>query len=153
MRLNLSVRIFFIVPTFLLNLQAIALPQTPASDARPGTASISGRVNIGGQPAVGKRVLVADVNTGWGTPDIGSGGTQGRKYFSAVTDADGQYRLTELPAGAYDVSVNLFGAYVPVSQDGQLSRSITLDEGEEARNIDFTLARGGVITGRLTDDN
>jgi len=153
MRLNLSVRIFFIVSTCFLNLQSIVLSQTAASNARPGTASISGRVNIGGQPAVGKRVLVADVNTGWGTPDIGSGGTQGRKYFSAVTGVDGQYRLTGLPAGVYDVSVNLFGAYVPVSQDGQLSRSITLDEGEEARNIDFTLARGGVITGRLTDDD
>jgi hypothetical protein len=153
MRLDLSVRIFFIVPTFLLNLQAVVLSQTPASDARPGTASISGRVNIGGQPAVGIRVLIADVNTGWGTPDIGSGGsgTQGRKYFSAVTDADSQYRLTGLPAGAYEVSVNLLGVYVPVSQDGQLSRAITLDEGEEARSIDFTLARGGVITGRLTD--
>jgi protocatechuate 3,4-dioxygenase beta subunit len=153
MRLNLSVRIFFIVSTCLLNLQVIVLSQTPASDARPGTASISGRVNIGGQPAAGKRVLVADVNTGWGTPDIGSGGggTQGRKYFSVVTDADGQYRLTGLPAGAYQVSLNLLGAYVPVSQDGQRSRSITLNEGEEARNIDFMLTRGGVITGHLTD--
>src|SRR5262245_56976425 len=93
MRINLSVRIFFIVSTCFLNLQAIVLSQTPASDARQGTASISGRVTIGGQPAVGKKVLVADVHTGWGTPDIGSGGggTQGRKYFSAVTDTGGQY--------------------------------------------------------------
>jgi len=151
MRLNLSVRI--IVSTLFLNLQAIVLSQTPAPDANPRTASISGRVTIGGQPAVGKRVLVADVNTGWGTPDIGSGGggTQGRKYFSAVTDADGQYRLSGLPAGDYEVNVNLLEVYVPISQDGQRSRSITLDEREEARDIDFTLTRGGVITGRLTD--
>jgi hypothetical protein len=153
MRLDLSVRIFFIVSTLFLNLQVIVLSQTPASDARPGTGSISGRVTIGGQPAVGKKILVADVHTGWGTPDIGSsgGGTQGRKYFSAVTDAGGQYRLTGLPAGDYEVNANLLEVYVPSLPNGRRSRFITLGDGEEARNIDFTLARGGVITGRLTD--
>jgi hypothetical protein len=152
MRLDLSGRIFFIVSTLFLNLQAIVLSQTLASDARPGTASISGRVTIGGQPAVGKNILVADVHTGWGTPDIGSGGggTQGRKYFSAVTDTGGQYRLTGLPAGDYEVNANLLEAYVPALPNGRRSRSITLSDGEEARDIDFTLARAGVITGRLT---
>lgn len=46
--------------------------------------------------------------------------------------------------------MNLLEAYVPVLPNGRRSRSITLSDGEEARNIDFTLARGGVITGRLT---
>src|SRR5262245_8142028 len=153
MSLDLSARTLFIVSTLFLNLQAVVLSQTPAPDIRPRTASISGRVTIGGQPAVGKKVLVADVKTGWGTPDIGSGGggTQGRKYLSVVTDADGRYRLAGLPSGDYEVNVNLLAAYAPVGQDGRRSRSITLDDGEEARDIDFTLARGGVITGCLTD--
>lgn len=153
MRLALSARTFFIVSTLFFNLQAFAFAQTPAPVVRPRTASISGRVTIGGQPAVGKKVLVMDVNTGWGSPDVssGEGGTQGRTHFIAVTDADGQYRLTGLPRGDYEVNVSLLSAYVPVGREGRRSRSIILDEGEAAKNIDFTLTRGGVITGRLTD--
>ncbi len=153
MRSRLSACAVLIISISFLSLRAVVLSQTHAPDVKPGTASINGRVTIGGQPAVGKKVLVADVHTGSGTPDIGSGGggTQGRKYFSAVTDAGGQYRLAGLPAGDYEVNVNLLEVYVPALPNGRRSRSITLSDGEEARNIDFTLARGGVITGRLTN--
>jgi hypothetical protein len=58
--------------------------------AQDNTAAISGRVTIRGKPAAGKKVLVADLDTSWGTPRVASGsGTQGRKYLAAVTDAEG----------------------------------------------------------------
>jgi carboxypeptidase family protein len=153
MHLNLSARICCIVSALCFSLPAIIFSQTHASDIKSGTASISGRITIGGQPAAGKKVLIADLNTGWGSPSIGSGGggTQGRTYFSTVTDADGKYRVIGLPAGKYEVNVKLLEVYVPADPAGRRSRSITLDEGEEAKGIDFALVRGGVITGRLLD--
>jgi len=93
MRFKLSVRNLFVISTFFLSLRAVVPTQTPRSGAQPRTASIGGRVTIGGQPAVNKKVLVADINTGWGSPDSGSGGggTQGGRCFIVVTDAGGQY--------------------------------------------------------------
>jgi hypothetical protein len=152
MNLSLSVQAFIIISGIFCNLQSLVFAQPAARGANPHSASISGRITIDGQPAAGKKILIADVDTGWGTPGVGTGGgTQGRKYFSAVTDADGRYQLTGLPAGDYEVSVNLLRGYVPVGRQAQRSRSISLAEGKEARDIDFALVRGGVITGRLTD--
>jgi hypothetical protein len=152
MHLSLSVRAFIIITSIYFNLHGVVFSQTATSSDKSQRASISGRVIIGGQPAVGKKVLIADLDTGWGPTTVGSGdGTQGRKYYSVVTDTEGKYWLTGLPAGKYEVSVNLLRGYVPAGQQGLRSTKITLKEAQEARNIDFTLVRGGVINGRLTD--
>jgi hypothetical protein len=141
-----------------LNLQVLALSQTPAPDASPHTASISGRVTIGSQPVVGRKVSITKISPGMIDPlnqDSGPYATgdpsKGGEIFSAVTDDDGRYRVNGLPAGSYEVSVTSLGAYVLVGQSEQRARKFTLKHGEEARDINFALVRGGVITGRLTD--
>src|SRR5262249_23569311 len=59
-----------------------------------------------------------------------------------------------LAEGAYLIRA-LSGAYVKVSKnpsDFSAFKSITLDEGESRDSVDIALVRGGVITGRVTDD-
>jgi Carboxypeptidase regulatory-like domain len=71
---------------------------------------------------------------------------------SARTDYQGNYRLTNVPAGRYTISTV---APTMVAQSdspyGGPGKLITLAEGETVEKVDFTLVGGGVITGRITD--
>jgi Carboxypeptidase regulatory-like domain len=143
---------FFLSIIFILLLSLTVCAQTQTRDSIPGNASISGRVTIGGNPAVNKKVTVAEMKTQGESAGISLEGLDpdGGEAFSALTDADGRYRVTGLPAGNYSVKVEL-AAYVPEKQGSERSRTIALDKDEVAENVDFSLVRGGVLTGRVTD--
>jgi protocatechuate 3,4-dioxygenase beta subunit len=66
-----------------------------------------------------------------------------------VTDQDGNYKITNIAAGSYQV-VPSSPAYV-LTDTNTRARSIIVSEGENVENINFSLLRGGVITGRITD--
>ena len=118
--------------------QARDRAQTPA-----GTASIAGRVVTAdtGRPVKRARVSVA------------GGGRGGR---STTTDDQGRYQVTDLPAGTYTISGSkagfvdgVFGQRRPL----QPGTPVTLADAQTANNIDLRLMRGGVITGRLGDED
>ena len=71
---------------------------------------------------------------------------------SAKTDYQGNYKLTNVPAGRYTISAvaptMVAQSDTPYGGPGKL---VTLAEGETVEKIDFALVRGGVITGRITD--
>jgi protocatechuate 3,4-dioxygenase beta subunit len=72
------------------------------------------------------------------------------------TAADGSWEINALPAGRYTVSVSKPG-FVTV-QYGQRrpfesGTPIPLAAGQSLEQINMTLPRGGVITGRILDDN
>lgn len=77
------------------------------------------------------------------------------RVASATTDADGRYTLTRLPAGAYPIEFRRPG-FVTLQwgqeQAGQPGRLVRIRSGENARRIDAELARGGAITGTVTDE-
>ncbi|HEU0183682.1 MAG TPA: carboxypeptidase-like regulatory domain-containing protein [Blastocatellia bacterium] len=152
MYFKLHARIFFNASA-LFFLYAVALSHPPPTDVKPGASSISGRVTIGGSPAVKKRVAVREIKMNFGASGPFLRGDESRegKLYIAVTDSDGKYRVTGLPAGDYMVSVEILGSYAAVGQSGQRSKQIHLEEEDERSNIDFALVRGGVITGRVTD--
>lgn len=126
-----------------------ARPATPVE----GTASISGRVVAAdsGQPL--RRAIVT---AQFLSATRGPGGiVQGPGASSARTDDDGRYTLARLPAGEYMLAARRAG-YVD-SGFGQTarttpSRRITVADGAAVGPLDFQLLRGGVITGRVTDD-
>src|SRR5262249_466652 len=86
---------------------------------------------------------------------VGPGGLDNRIPFSAKarTDSDGRYLITGLAEGRYVVSAVL-KAFIGADRaaDPTLSRTVTLDEGEPQERVDFALIRGGVITGKVMDD-
>lgn len=126
-------------------LLVLVLSPLGGSAQTPGkapTASISGRITIGGKGVGG--ITVAATTS--------SSPLDNRTVAKTTTDDDGKYQLTGLAAGQFTIMalakafvVGTTGAY---KQPGQ---SITVGEGETIAKIDFALVRGGVITGRITD--
>ncbi|MEP7337178.1 MAG: carboxypeptidase-like regulatory domain-containing protein [Acidobacteriota bacterium] len=130
---------------FVLSLLAIAtLAQTATNKA---TGTIAGRVTVGTQPAPGVDVLLK----AGGNPsptDI----LQSSPSATATTDADGWYRLTGVAPGSYRVV-----AYAPAHVvEGNANpfmpgKPVNVAEGEAVENINFSITRGGVVTGTVTD--
>ena len=126
----------------LFSLTARSAAQTASPVEAKGTGSISGRVTLGDKPVPGIviAVLKGDNNS---APDL---------LARATTDGDGQYRLTGLAAGHMRVTAAA-AAYVVTSESSRSwepGKVITLGDGEAIEGLDFSLARGGVMTGRIT---
>ncbi len=112
-----------------------------------GGGFISGRVtaDAGGAPIPGLIVVAL-----------------GRNDFALSfdrTDSDGRYRIGGLPADSYFVSVNAFlllddNDYVTEfynnTSDIALALDVVVTNGAETPNIDFGLALGGSVRGRVT---
>jgi len=74
---------------------------------------------------------------------------------AAITGSDGRYTFTDLPAGAYTVSATRTGfAAMAYGQGRSLAGTpVTVAAGQHVGNIDFSLAPGGAIAGRILDED
>jgi carboxypeptidase family protein len=134
----------------LLVLGTVATAQVPVRDQPPtpraGTGVIRGRVVRAdtGEPLRRVQVRVDE----WSTGDRGG-------PASTMTDAEGRYELTQLPAGRYQLKATR-GGYVEVAygqrRPFERGRPLELDEGAVLKNIDFALPPGAVVTGRIVDE-
>ena len=116
-------------------------PQTQTQ--APATAGIAGRVRTAdtGRPVKHARVTVS------------AGGRQSR---ATTTDDQGRFRLTELTAGSYTVTASRTGfvdAVYGQRRPLQPGTPVQLADGQEIATIDLRLVRGGVITGRVLDED
>jgi protocatechuate 3,4-dioxygenase beta subunit len=127
---------------FGVGLTILAPPSVAQESKKEPSSSVSGRVTIGDKPVPHAIVLVTRSNQG----------IQRTPPFRATTDEDGVYRVTGVPAGSYTV-LPFTPAYVvaPESSFAQPGKSVSLGEGEEVEDLNFSLARGCVVTGRVTD--
>src|SRR5262245_49134206 len=123
-------------------------PPPPPQQARDvplkqGTGTIRGRVVAEGSNTPMSRVVVR-LNT--------SDSTAGK---SAVTDRNGRYELTELPAGKFTLSAskaNYVGVSYGQTRPRGVGKTIELADGQAMANVNFTMQRTGVITGRILDE-
>jgi protocatechuate 3,4-dioxygenase beta subunit len=132
--------------------QAPGQPQQPARDtsARPATTTatatgkMSGRVLAGdtGRPIKRARVFI-------NAQDLPGG-------RGALTDDNGVFDFTDLPAGRYTVNASKSG-YIQLSfgqrRPLQAGTPIQLLAGQQLKGIDFALPRGGVVSGRVSDES
>jgi hypothetical protein len=82
----------------------------------------------------------------------GEQGPDRREVARAVTDYEGNYSLTGLPAGRFNVVPIAPTMVGPANSSyGGSGRFIILGDGETVEKIDFSLTQAGVITGRVTD--
>ena len=139
MRSSILTLLLFAVMLIALDAQA----QSERKQITEPPGSISGRVTLDGKPAPGVKVSAFK----------DSRHSQGELVTSAKTDQHGQFQLTGLPSDRYHIVV-LAPAYVlPESTAGERPLSaVPLAEGETIEGLDFKLIRGGVITGRVTDE-
>jgi len=146
LRWMISFRHFSVV--ILLCMLTMARAQ-PKEASPPRTGSISGHVLIDNKAAA--NVEVAALNF--------DGVNRRIPAAQARTDSEGYYHLTGLAASNYQVAS--FTPSMVAAENGTqsaynlpyfaVSKNVLLAPGEDVTEIDLKLARGGVITGRITD--
>jgi protocatechuate 3,4-dioxygenase beta subunit len=122
-------------------------PARDRAELPKGTSSITGRVLTAdtGRPVKRARVAVTGAVAGGGR----GGGV-------AMTDDQGRYSVADLAAGSYSVSASKSGfvdAAYGQRRPLQPGTPVQLTDGQAAANIDLRLTRGGVITGRIVDED
>jgi protocatechuate 3,4-dioxygenase beta subunit len=105
---------------------------------KTGTATITGKVTIKGKGVPGFVIVANDNSRGWN-----------RTRYRATSDETGAYRINVLP-GTYHV-MPLTLAFV--LEDQTMNTSVMINENETVENLNFSLVRGGVITGKVTDSD
>ena len=122
----------------------LGVPPRDDSQAAPtGNAKITGRVVAAD---TGSPIRRAQIRV-----------TSGEARFNRVvtTDGDGRYELLNLPAGRYRLFVNRAG-YVALeygqARPFENGKPLDIAEGQAVEKVDFSLPRGSVITGRITDE-
>jgi carboxypeptidase family protein len=72
-----------------------------------------------------------------------------------TTDAGGQYEFSKLPAGRYHLTA-MKGGYVSLEfgqrRSVESGKPIEVRDGQTVEHVDFSLPRGGVMTGRVVDE-
>ena len=108
------------------------------------TNSVSGRITIHGKGAPG---IVVGIRTSELSP-------QSAPALKATTDQDGNYRITGVLTGNYLVSP-MAPVYVnpDLGTSRERAKTLLLAAGEDVQGIDFSLVRGGVIAGKVTDSD
>jgi hypothetical protein len=129
------------VPIIVLIFVSAVVPlKAQSSSTKTPRGTVSGRVTIKDKGAPG-------VSVGLRKQD---GITPFEPLIKATTDHDGVYRITNVPAGTYEVVPSAL-AFVIAETNNPRSKSVILSEGENVEGINFSLVRGGVITGKVTD--
>jgi hypothetical protein len=137
---------FICVAIFLLFTASVINGQS-LSPAMSGTASVTGQIKIGDTPARGVSVALLAANRRV-TPDA-----QNNAQTRTTTDIDGRYKFANLVAGNYRVTVLSPGYIVFGTTDlVRNGQQLTLKDGEAVERLDFTMTRGGVITGKVTSN-
>ena len=125
------------VACVLLILCAAGCAHSQSVTEKSATASISGKVTVKGKGVPGIVVVANERNvTG-----------PNRPRYRATTDQTGNYRIS-LPAGTYQV-VPILLSLVP--ENLLSNKFVIIGDGETLEDFNFTLIRGGVITGKITD--
>jgi protocatechuate 3,4-dioxygenase beta subunit len=130
--------------TFLFSAASARAQQTTPTPAKE-PATVSGRVTNNGRPA--REVPVVLMPAEWVV--------QREPVAKGSTDEEGRYKLTNVPPGRYHLTAVSPG-YVFAEEganDWQQGKDVNVAAGDELKNLDFTLVRGGVVTGRITDSD
>ena len=134
-----------VAAALLLNTPAVARSQTAPKEAKEAS-TITGRVTTHRDEPL----------RGIGLVLIPARFSRDRKATGrATTGADGFYRMVNVPPGSYRLQV-LAAAHTFADERAMFGGlreglAVNVAAGETLENQDFTLARGGVITGRVTD--
>jgi hypothetical protein len=137
----------FIRSSLLFAAMLVAINAHAQSERKQLTeaaGSISGRVTLGGKPAPGVKVIAfKDQHL-----------SQEKPVASTKTDQYGHFQLNKLPSDRYCI-VPFAPAYIASEQieAERKGKIVSLVEGETIEGFDFALIRGGVITGRITDED
>src|SRR5262249_45377751 len=109
-------------------------------ETKTGTATVSGRVTLKGEPARDVEViLLTEIRWSANAP-------------RARTDENGRFSFTSVADGSYSIFAVAPG-YVSSEETRMVSpgRTLSVADGAKIENIDLEIKRGGVIAGRIKD--
>lgn len=135
----------YLVLLIVLLLLLCATAGVCAQDASAGNSSVSGRVSADGKAASGVRLVLQSAE-----PE-----TAGASIASTTTDSEGRFRFNGIAAGRYNLTpvVPAFVAQTDSGDYGLPGKALSLKRGEAVEGVDLALTRGGVISGRVTDED
>ncbi|HEU4765805.1 MAG TPA: carboxypeptidase-like regulatory domain-containing protein [Pyrinomonadaceae bacterium] len=123
-----------------VSISVRAQAPTKATPKAP-KGTVSGRVTIKDKPVPGVAVGLRKAGSGFQEP-----------FLKATTDQNGVYRITHIAAGTYDVAPSVPAFVVSdLNSNNQRGKNVIVGEDEDVEDINFSLVRGGVITGKITD--
>jgi protocatechuate 3,4-dioxygenase beta subunit len=118
-------------------------PSATAAPAQSATGSISGTVKNGADDTPLPRARVTAVSADRPEPRV------------AIAGADGKYAIGDLPPGSYTISATRTG-YAPYAYgQGQnaAGEPVRVAQGQQVAGIDLPMTAGGVISGRILDED
>ena len=134
-------------PAVLLTVISFAISicaqTTPKPNPKAARGSISGRVMIKERGAPGVAIGFRKGDGSMPMPPF-------ETFSKVMTDGDGVYRITNLAPGSYEIVASAPGYVVPGPTNSK-TKNVLVGEDENVEGINFSLVRGGVITGRVTD--
>lgn len=125
------------IACILLLLGVAIYSNAQTTSAKEPTASVSGKVTFKGKGVPGIMITVSDPYRSYV-----------RQSYRGVTDASGNYRISNVPEGTYRVSPH---ALAYVVENRELTNPVNIADGDTIEDMNFVLVRGGVITGKVTD--
>ncbi|MBI1763751.1 MAG: carboxypeptidase regulatory-like domain-containing protein [Acidobacteria bacterium] len=138
----------------MLSLPATLLaqtpPATPATASPTGTASLAGQIKMGEKGIAGALVSLTNVAANQvarakrNQPFAGGLAAQPTAGGAATTDTEGRFQINNLAAGTFRVLVTAPG-YVLANSE----MTMQLADGQAVQNLNLSLAKGGVITGKV----
>ncbi|MEK6300876.1 MAG: carboxypeptidase-like regulatory domain-containing protein [Acidobacteriota bacterium] len=128
-------------------IDAFALPVFFPQD-RKDNGVITGRVTLDGKPAQGVSVMATP--SGPDPAKMVARMLNSSASPRTTTDSDGRYRLESLSADTYNISPSAPALVTLEAASGRKEVIVTGDATVE--RIDFALTRGGVISGKITDN-
>src|SRR5580765_2372779 len=128
----------------------VQMPPRPAPLGGPGRDT---RPTVTGTAIIRGRIFAADTNKPLRRARITLQAPElGGEPRSTSTNADGRYEIKELPAGRYTITVARSG-YLQLRygqrRPFELGKQLQLTDRQLADNVDFTLPRMSLITGRI----
>src|SRR5215475_1747044 len=127
-------------------------PQQPPRDtsARPATTATTGTGRIGGH------VVAADTGRPIKRARVFLSAAELNGGRGVLTDDSGAFDFTDLPAGRYTLNASKTG-FIQLSYGQrrplQAGTPLQLSNGQQLKGVDLALPRGGVISGRVSDEN
>lgn len=124
----------------VLTLPVIVCAQSTPQAIKAPRGTVSGRVTIKDKGVPGVAIGLRKGNLD----------NPNEPFLRATTDQDGFYRVTNVPAGVYEIAPSA-PAYIVADSNNQRDKTVVVGEDENVDGINFSLVRGGVITGKIID--